>query len=206
LQFDINSPTLARGSDLDHLAWLKQSGIDSFAGLRILDLGCGSGYLCHYAAASGASLAVGIDVVKPDLPAGGGATGWHFVHLDLNLVTWDEQFTTKFDLILAHDILENMDSPYHFLRSIHRLLAAGGHFALTTPNAMSWERYRRPDSWSGVADPQHKTLFTKYTLSVLLRRAGFRIISLRAPLRRLSFLGSLQPQIGGQTMCVVVPL
>ena len=154
----------ANQSDLDHLEWLKRAKINSFSGLRLLDLGCGSGYICHKAAEWGAALAVGVDVVKPS----GAGNGWTFQEVDLNAGHWHEAWDDPFDLILAFDIIEHLDSPFQFLSSCRSLLSKEGKIVITTPNVLSWERFYNPRGWSGVQDPQHKVLFTKYSLEFLL--------------------------------------
>jgi len=189
--------TECRQSDLDHDKWLKTLGITSFLNLNILDLGCGSGYLCHKAMEQGASSALGIDVVEP---RGAGST-WQFQQLNLNEPEWHKSLSRGFDLIFAFDILEHLDSPSNFLSSCQQALAPNGHLVLTTPNVNSWECLLNPQSWSGVRDPQHKTLFTKYSLEFLLKKSGFSQLSISAPIRKLSFLGPMQPQVGGQILC-----
>lgn len=188
-------------SDLDHLQWIKEAKVESLKGMRILDLGCGSGYVCHKAISDGAATAVGIDVVRPEIPSGG-TNGWQFMSTDLNARNWHESFNEQFDLVLAFDIIEHLDSPFLFLSSCRKLLVDSGRLVLTTPNALSWERFAKPLSWSGATDPQHKVLFTKYSLDFLLNRVGFRSNYMSAPMRSLSFLGALQPQVGGQILCV----
>lgn len=184
-------------SDLDHLKWIQQSGI-SFANKKLLDLGCGSGFVCERAMLGGAIKAVGIDLVKPSIAE---ELNWTFVQQDLDSIDWDKAVADAFDYILAFDIIEHVEAPFRFLRSCHNLLCDSGVLILTTPNLSSWERIIKPTSWSGVRDEQHKTLFNKYSLEFTLRRAGFRNIQLAAPIRKLSFLGPLQPHFGGQIFC-----
>jgi 2-polyprenyl-3-methyl-5-hydroxy-6-metoxy-1,4-benzoquinol methylase len=186
-------------SDLDHLRWLQDAGFDAFSGLKILDLGCGSGYVCHKAMTDGAHTAIGIDVIPPRVSQD---SGWQFMQVDLNAPDWHQAMSTQFDLILAFDILEHLDSPYFFLKSCSNLLSSKGQLVLTTPNTSSWERLLNPTGWSGAQDPQHKILFTKYSLQFLLDRLGLKVISISAPVRSLAFLKKLQPHIGGQILCV----
>jgi 2-polyprenyl-3-methyl-5-hydroxy-6-metoxy-1,4-benzoquinol methylase len=199
-----NESMKANPSDLDHLRWLEIAKLNSFRGLRILDLGCGSGYVCHKAMEEGAQQAVGVDIVKPQIP-NEGASRWQFSDADLNDRHWQKEFSNPFNLVLAFDILEHLDSPYLFLKSCRELTDKNGKLVLTTPNTLSWERFYKPNGWSGIRDPQHKTLFTKYSLDFLLRKAGFSSATFQAPMRSLSFLGPLQPQIGGQILCIASP-
>jgi 2-polyprenyl-3-methyl-5-hydroxy-6-metoxy-1,4-benzoquinol methylase len=192
----------SRQSDLDHLAWLNKAGIKIFTGKRILDLGCGSGFLCHKAMAEGAKLAVGVDIIQPDSDQEAAKRNWSFLSLDLNDSALFKSIGDKFDLIFAFDIIEHLESPYNFLTACYELLSDTGVLVVTTPNLMSWEKLAKPTSWSGASDPQHKILFTKYSLAFLLDRSGFRKVTSQAPMRALSFLGRFQPQIGGQLLAV----
>jgi len=188
-------------SDLDHLQWLKDLGCDSFQNVSVLDVGCGTGFVCHEAMRQGARRAVGLDIVEP-----AGLTSnsnWKFINGDLNSDVWTSGVGEgKFDLILAFDILEHLDSPYRFLKTLRECMDTSGKLVLTTPNLTSWERYAKPTSWSGVQDDQHKTLFSRYSLRFLLSKVGFDCVVLKAPLRSLGGLGPLVPQIGGQIVCV----
>lgn len=188
-------------SDVDHLNWLTLAGINSFAGLDILDLGCGSGYVCHKAMMEGAGSAFGIDIVKPK--GFTAESNWQFSELNLDEKKWDQSFNqTKFSLILAFDILEHVESPYLFLKACRNVMASNARLVITTPNLLSWERFYRPETWSGIQDPQHKVLFTMYSLKFLLSKVGLSVSLSKAPFRSLAFMGGFQPQIGGQLLCV----
>lgn len=191
-------------SDFDHIKWLNSLGINSFSGLRLLDLGCGSGFLCEKAMAEGAEAAVGVDIETPkNLEQGQKKENWSFLKVNLDEAQWERYLPlgARFDLVLAFDIIEHLKSPYEFLSSCKRVMAEDGQIILTTPNLDSWERFAHPLSWSGVNDPQHKTLFNLYSLKFLLSRSGFKTQLAKAPMRSLSFLGAMQPNIGGQILC-----
>ena len=188
-------------SDIDHLRWLASSGITSLSGLRVLDLGCGSGYICDKAIHDGATSAVGIDLVKPRCLEA--SSKWVFLDSNLDGDGWIKQIPgQEFDLVMAFDILEHLESPYRFLTAIKSILSKNGTLVLTTPNTLSWERFMKPASWSGAQDPQHKVLFNRYSLKFLLSRAGLNCSQMRAPMRSLAPLGPLQPEIGGQIICL----
>jgi hypothetical protein len=89
-----------------------------------------------------------------------------------------------------------------FLVTCGKLLEPEGLLVLTTVNVDSWERLIRPGEWSGATDAQHKILFTKYSLAFLLARTGFSVNVMAAPIRKIEFLGALQPGFGGQLFCV----
>lgn len=188
-----------RASDRDHFLWLRDHGLADFENRTILDLGCGSGYLCSQAAAAGAKLAVGVDIESPPLAS----STWRYLSTNLDQDTWPETVgATEFDLVLAFDIIEHLRSPVAFVEGCRALLRSGGRLVLTTPNVNSWERLMKPRTWSGSQDPQHRILFSRYSLAFLLEKAGFHDIQCSAPMRSLRALGKLQPHCGGQILCV----
>jgi len=193
-----------RESDTDHIKWLTRFSQDFWSEKKIIDLGCGSGYLCKFALKEGASLACGIDMVEP---AGySDAEGWSFAQENLDAPDWSgsfgKKYSTEFDIVLGLDIIEHLNSPYLFLRNCSQLLKDDGLLVLTTPNINSWERLLKPDNWSGSIDPQHKTLFNLYSLKFLSERADFVTEHLEAPVRSLGALNRVTPPIGGQIFSV----
>jgi len=206
----MNQPFVPRGielgiqawpSDIDHLKWLREVSC-RWSNHSVLDLGCGSGYVPQYLAATGARKVIGVDIVVPkqlDL-----AQGWTFSTMDLEVPQWSSEairlMGSPAQLILAFDILEHLTSPFQFLQNCHSVLENGGKVILTTPNVNSWERILRPLNWSGARDPQHKILFTKYSLEFALRKSGFEIEYHRAPLRKAGPMSRFLPDIGGQLL------
>ena len=194
-----------RSSDHDHLLWIEEKIPSAFFGKRVLDVGCGSGFLCEYALKKGAKNSVGVDIVSP---AGleNNAT-WKFLQVDLEQSAWEqtlkaEAHCDEFDLILALDILEHVSSPWNLLTAIRALMSSHAYLVLTTPNVNSWERVLKPNGWSGVIDPQHKTLFNKYSLNYILGKVGFDERFIEAPIRKFASLNRLLPDIGGQLVCI----
>jgi SAM-dependent methyltransferase len=193
-------------TDQDHLGWLARHGLPR-RGSVALDLGCGSGYLCRELARRGARHVVGVDVMPAD-PACLDAA-WRFVQTDLDQDDWTERVARdgagsagSFDLICGFDVIEHLASPVRFVAGCHRLLAPQGVLVLTTPNTNSWERLVRGDRWSGATDPQHRILFTRYSLRLLVEREGFRVDRIDAPIRALGARGIPHPAVGGQLVCL----
>jgi 2-polyprenyl-3-methyl-5-hydroxy-6-metoxy-1,4-benzoquinol methylase len=195
--------TTPRPSDLDHLHWLNTKVNKNWKGCNVVDLGCGSGYLCEWLKAEGAAEVVGIDIEEPALI---GKPLWTFGKVDLEK-EWDSDLRSLLnggsaDYIFAFDIIEHLSSPWGFLSSCRKLLKPGGTLVLTTPNINSWERVLRPSNWSGARDPQHKILFAKYSLAFALEKGGYFVETLEAPLRSAKGLAPLLPDIGGQLFSV----
>jgi len=55
--------------------------------------------------------------------------------VDLN---FDFNFETKYDLVLAIEVIEHLENPFHFIRMLKSHLKPGGFILLTTPNIDSF--------------------------------------------------------------------
>lgn len=96
-------------------------------GGRALELGAGSGALAERLQKAG------FRVTAADL------TNYFeldsdFVQLDFDDPQFDGKLAAGFDLITSVEVIEHLENPTAFLRSIERLLNPGGLAILTTPN------------------------------------------------------------------------
>lgn len=189
-------------SDIIHLRWMESLGLQEVKGLNVLDLGCGSGYLCRKFLKEGTDNIIGVDIELPfDHDKCG--DGLQFLQVDLNEKDWVFPLLRaiapkEFDLILAFDIIEHLNAPIDFLKAVRTLLNDSGRLVLTTPNTNSCERLLFPKTWSGARDSDHLTLFNVYSLQFLLQRVGFFSVHLHARINKLGPLASLFPDWGGQ--------
>jgi predicted SAM-dependent methyltransferase len=62
--------------------------------------------------------------------------GADFKRVELN-EPFSRQFDRSFQLIVATDVIEHLDSPRQFLREVHALLETDGWLALSFPNVAS---------------------------------------------------------------------
>ena|SRR5947209_4350276 len=144
---------------------------------RTLDIGCGNGAVLEALSAYTHDI-FGVDVseealslTRERLPAATVAQA----DVQESLPFTDDYF----DSVLMLDVIEHLQKPIVALAEIRRVLRAGGLLAITTPNAASPVRYVRGEKWFGVADPGHVSLYTVFTLTHALKRAGFRITMTR---------------------------
>ena len=198
------SDQLQNPSDIVHLRWMKSLGLLETKGLNVLDLGCGSGYLCRRFSKENYGNIIGVDIELP-VDHDKDDSGPQFLQIDLNEKDWVISLLRatgleRFDLILAFDIVEHLNAPVEFLKTVRTLLSGSGSLVMTTPNTNSWERLLFPKTWSGAKDAGHLTLFNVYSLQFLLQHTGFFSIYLHARINKLGLLASLFPDWGGQIL------
>jgi 2-polyprenyl-3-methyl-5-hydroxy-6-metoxy-1,4-benzoquinol methylase len=143
--------------------------------LRILDFGCGTGWL-------GASLTSFGDVTGIDLSPGAiehGRQKFPDVRLIAGSFT-DEALAGPFDLIISSDVLAHVADQQGYILRAANLLRPGGSFLLMTQNPFVWHRSSqlRPQGHGQIRNwPSLKAL------REILKNGGFQIVS----------VGSIQP-------------
>ena len=180
--------------NLSHLAWAKRDsfqlqqrdvahavavraapGLEDRRPLRILDFGCGTGWL-------GASLTSFGDVTGIDLSPAAiehGRQEFPKVHLITGSFT-DEALVGPFDLIISSDVIAHVSDQQEYIRRAADLLRPGGIFLLMTQNGFVWRRTSqlRPQGHGQIRNwPSLKALRT------MLESGGFEILR----------IGSIQP-------------
>ena len=115
----------------DAIAWLQRGGLEIGPETRMLDLGCGYGYLGRTCSELGAQVTYGdledlrLDELK-EAP---------FQQIDLN--TADLGNIGEFDLVTCSNVLEHLAQPSHLLSGMTKLLKPSGHFYLSWTNWLS---------------------------------------------------------------------
>lgn len=121
------------------------------------------------------------------------------VRLDLN-AEFAREFSWRFNVITAIEIIEHLDSPRLFLRQVHQLLSDGGMLLVSTPNVAHWAgrlrfllsgelRFFNDDLYHRM---RHISPITDTQMRLMLRETGFSVIeSITAgewfgPLKRLA--------------------
>ncbi|OZA05093.1 MAG: bifunctional 3-demethylubiquinol 3-O-methyltransferase/2-polyprenyl-6-hydroxyphenol methylase [Rhodobacterales bacterium 17-64-5] len=106
-----------------------------FAGLRILDIGCGGGLLSEPMARLGAEV-VGADAAPRNIPVAQ-------VHAEKSGLSIDYRFTTaealalageQFDVVLNMEVVEHVNDPLAYLTACQQLLKPGGVMLCSTLN------------------------------------------------------------------------
>ncbi|HVS62084.1 MAG TPA: class I SAM-dependent methyltransferase [Thermoanaerobaculia bacterium] len=154
-------------------------------GLRVLELGAGSGATLRAAKAGGvASFTVGIDIVEPDPaphdePAVDQFHVCNFESTDLGLAP------ESFDLILCADVLEHLIDPWATVKRLHGLLSPGGALLSSIPNARNFRSLRqiilRGDfryEEAGLLDRSHLRFFCRKNICHLFEDAGLEVVQM----------------------------
>jgi SAM-dependent methyltransferase len=149
-------------------------------GLRVLDLGCGPGYLASMVAARG------YRVTGVERPGGAGANFPETVRLvQADLEFGLPELDGYFDIVLCADILEHLRDPARLLRQARAVMAPGAKLVASLPNSGNF--YFRlkvllgefPQDDKGLFDRTHVRFYMWDGWVELLDKAGFAIESVQ---------------------------
>ncbi len=150
-----------------------------FAGLRILDIGCGGGLLSEPMARLGADV-VGADAAPRNIPVAR-------LHAEQAGLKIDYRHTTaeglaaageQFDVVLNMEVVEHVADPQAYLTACHALLKPGGLMVCSTLNrnpksfAMAIIGAEWVMRWLPKGTHDWRKFITPDELYVLLRKAG----------------------------------
>ncbi len=149
----------------------------------LLDVGCANGFFVYYAHQMGFS-AYGIDASQSAISWGEKKFGLKgYLACCASLEDLPKNFPQKFQIITAFEVLEHLENPLDFVKSVSDRLESGGIFIFSTPNRETLGRV-----W-GVKDeriyfincerdqpPDHLTRFTAQAHRFLVKKAGLFIL------------------------------
>ncbi len=146
------------------------------AGERVLDLGCGDGWICAELVALGAQ-PLGVEVAAAAVER----ARRHHPGLEFRLAEIGGELPSDdntFDVVWASEVIEHVADTARWLSEVRRVLRPQGRLLLTTPNhsrlrllAGGIERYSEP-----LGDHLH--LYVASSLRGLLRDFGFAEIEI----------------------------
>lgn len=158
---------------------------------RLLDLGCWVGYLLAEARARGWS---GVGVEPSEF-----AARYAREHLGLDVrtgeVLGDELPDGPFEAVFLGDVIEHLPRADRALERIAELVAPGGVVAMALPDAGSRVARLLGRRWWSVI-PTHVHYFTRHSIQVLLRRHGYRTLSVGTSPKAFT-IGYYLGRIGG---------
>jgi 2-polyprenyl-3-methyl-5-hydroxy-6-metoxy-1,4-benzoquinol methylase len=142
---------------------------------RLFEIGSAYGYFLDVAKNNYA--VEGIDICKEP-------TEFARKKLNLNVHTGSySDFLIKepFDIFCMWDTIEHLPEPEKFIEKISRDLKSGGYLFLTTGDISSLLAKTRGKKWRMIHPPTHIFYFSQKTISMLLEKNGFEVISISHP-------------------------
>lgn len=117
--------------------------------LKILEVGCGYGYLSYSLNKAGFNVKA-IDIAEKAIQFAKENLGNFYYQMNIN--EFSNQANEKFDLIIATEVIEHLEDPNDFIENCIRLLDENGHILVTTPN----KDYSKPNAiWQTDLPPVH---------------------------------------------------
>ena len=148
-------------------------------GESILDIGCGTGDFLNKMRSKGNWTTRGLEVNEKAAAYARGERGLDVFTGDLAHFPSQE---LTFDVITLWDVLEHLPHPGDALAKVRRLLKRDGLLILTVPNIDSLEHKVFRENWFPLEIPRHLYHFTIETLTTLLEKEGFRLVTHRTDL------------------------
>lgn len=141
---------------------------------RILDVGCGLGFLL-----SGLGDGWEKHGVEVSHFAAQHARQYGTIFVgDLAAASYPDGY---FDVVVIHHVIEHLDDPIGAILEIRRILKPGGWLVLGTPDFDSGCARRFGDKYRLLHDPTHVSLFTNESMHRFLRDHGFFIERVEYP-------------------------
>ncbi len=156
-------------------------GVRPFAGLRLLDIGCGGGLLSEPMARLGAEV-VGADAAERNIPVARLHAEQSGLQIDYRHITAEALVAAgeRFDVVLNMEVVEHVADPLDYLTACHDLLKPGGLMVCSTLNrnaksfAMAIVGAEWVMRWLPKGTHDWKKFITPDELYDLLRRSGLR--------------------------------
>lgn len=135
--------------------------------LKILDVGCGYGYLAWTLATQGHDVR-GIEISGSAVKTAQeifGTLGFFKITVEEFLEKYPYE---KFDLVTVVEVIEHTSNPSEFFQNCLGLLKPRGFLLITTPNLDYYlDRFQKQGIWYTEEPPIHLSLFTRKTLDYL---------------------------------------
>jgi 2-polyprenyl-3-methyl-5-hydroxy-6-metoxy-1,4-benzoquinol methylase len=162
----------------------------NFPAKRILEVGCGRGYILGELKKSGAEVYCLESTTAAD---------WILTNQDIKVMTINEgdegcwPFEPEFfQLIIYWHVLEHLADPIGSLKQATRCLTPGGTLCISVPNVTSLQARLHLPTWFHLDVPRHLYHFSKSGIISLLEKHGYQITQVKAGDRSQNLFGWLQ--------------
>lgn len=150
-------------------------------GVKVLEIGCGTGVITSYLETSGAEITA-IDL-SPDLLALALRKDWSDrVHFQLGNAEDLEFEDASFDAVVGSSVLHHLDIDTS-IRGIHRVLKPGGTIAFSEPNMVNPHIFLQKNiPWLKrlAGDSPDETAFVRWPFRRTLEALGFQDVRIKA--------------------------
>jgi SAM-dependent methyltransferase len=135
---------------------------------RVLEVGCGLGYLTYALRASGCET-WGVDIAKTSIDLATERYGPWYLWSDVDRLS---DIYNNFDFVIMTEVLEHVEDPMQLIRAALARLAPDGTLLVTTPNR---DLYRRGLVWHTELPPVHLWWFSEVSVHALGSQCGCRV-------------------------------
>jgi 2-polyprenyl-3-methyl-5-hydroxy-6-metoxy-1,4-benzoquinol methylase len=178
--------SLFPNSGLEFLEEVSQLEINS----RILDVGCGSGYLLTRLADLGFKHLSGIDLYI-DQTITDSSKRIFIKKAELKDLPEDQTY----DVIMLHHSLEHMPNQHDVFFEIGKRLTSAGVCIIRIPIInLAFEEFR--ENWVQIDAPRHYYLHTEESVSKLVKASGLKVVKVVYDSTEFQFVGSIKYQHG----------
>jgi 2-polyprenyl-3-methyl-5-hydroxy-6-metoxy-1,4-benzoquinol methylase len=142
---------------------------------KILDIGCGNGYILEIAKQRGWEV-YGIELTDHSI-AICEKKGIQMLKGPIDINSFPAE---TFDVITSLEVIEHICTPKKELALLHSFLRKDGIMYVTTPNFNALLRYRLGKDYDVINYPEHLSYYTAKTLRSVFRKSGFRTLKIQA--------------------------
>lgn len=146
-------------------------------GPRLLEVGPGFGTFAALANAAHYFDKVTVIERTPEMVEACRSKGLEVIESSLEDVR--PEFIASADVVACFEVIEHVFEPVDFISGVnrlHRLLKPNGLFVFTCPNGQGFDTMML-EAASPAVDTEHVNLFNTSSIALLLKRAGFEILS-----------------------------
>ncbi len=150
-------------------------------GIKILDIGCGTGALGSFFKNEQQCEVYGIEINESAFREANKNLN-HVIKANVEIIDlpYEDCF---FDVIILGDVLEHLISPVNTINKLLKVLKPGGKIYITVPNIRYWRVILDlviKDDWEykgwGILDYTHLRFFTKRSIVNLMRKNDIKVI------------------------------
>lgn len=140
---------------------------------KVLELGCAYGFFLNLIK-NKVNFLQGIDINKEAVVYAKNELGLNVKCVDY--LKYNDNI--KYDLVCLWDVIEHLQHPEKVLKKINTDMKKGGKLILTTGDIGSLLAIVQKNKWRMIHPPTHIFYFSKNTISSILNKCGFQVVSI----------------------------